>query len=98
MFSDVDKLMYGRHSAQDSKIIDNDFSGQLAGIRNDAVVANQTVMSDMRVGHNQTVVAYLGYSFGSRTPVHGSTLPDGRVIPDFYNGFFTSELQILRYC
>jgi hypothetical protein len=53
-------------------------------------------VGNVAVGHNQAVVAHLGFAPVYRTPVDGYKFADGAVVAYFHQCFFASVLQVLR--
>ena len=97
MFADMHKLMDCGHSSQNRKIVYDHFTRQLTGIGDDTIITDLTVMSDMGISHNQTIIPDFSNSLSSSAPINSHTFADSRIISDFYNGLFTSEFQILGY-
>ena len=95
MFADMHKLMDSGHSSQNRKIVYDHFTRQLTGIGDDTIITDLTVMSDMGISHNQTIIPDFSNSLSSSAPINSHTFADSRIISDFYNGLFTSEFQIL---
>lgn len=57
VFSQMAELMYERAAANHGKVVDNHLAGHLCGIRHNHVVADFTVVRDMRVCHNEATRA-----------------------------------------
>ena len=55
MCADVAELMHEAAPANHCEIIDLDFAGELRGVAYDDVVAYDTVVGDMAVGHDEAV-------------------------------------------
>ena len=96
MASDVYELMYGRHSTDNCKIIHHNLSGQLAGIGNNTIIPDFTIMCDMHISHDQTIIPDFSYSLSGRTSVYSSALPNRGIIANLDNRFFSSEFEVLR--
>ena len=53
-----DKLVYSRHAADDSTVLNDNMTGQLGAVGHDDVIAQLTIVSDVTVGHNEAIVPY----------------------------------------
>ena len=58
--ADTTELMYAGIGADVGAVCDEHVAGQGGGVGHDYVVANQTVMRHMRLGHEETIVADSG--------------------------------------
>src|SRR5438094_556183 len=54
-------------------------------------------MRNVRVRHQQTVVANAGFEFIFCTAVNGYTLANGSIVANFSSGFFSYKFQVLWY-
>src|SRR4249919_2723928 len=96
MLSYPDKLVNGTHAAKNGIVFNDHMSGNLGIITHHAVIAYNTVMSQMTIGLDQTIASY-----GSFFPVFGTAVyryefANGRIVSDEYIGIFSLEFQILR--
>ena len=66
--ADVAELVAEHRCTDDGEIIDNHFSGKFCGVADDASVADDTVVGDVHVLHEQVVRTHLGASLGGGTP------------------------------
>ena len=62
------------------------------------IVANNTIVSKMRISHQQTIIANNSFVFVFGAAVDGNTFADGCVIANFYCSFFSFKFQVLRNC
>ena len=62
------------------------------------IVANNTIVSKMRISHQQTIIANNSFVFVFGAAVDGNTFADGCVIANFYCSFFSFKFQVLWYC
>ena len=83
MFADMHKLMDSGHSSQNRKIVYDHFTRQLTGIGDDTIITDLTVMSDMGISHNQTIIPDFSNSLSSSAPINSHTFADSRIISDF---------------
>src|SRR5690606_3165847 len=90
------KLMHGYHTSQHHKITYGDVPRQGTVIRENAVIAHDTVVRDMAISLNQAIFADNGLPLVFRAAVYRHALADGCVIADFGGGFFAVKLQVLR--
>ena len=95
MFGDAGELVYQGSTADDGKVIYLHLSGNLGGIPDNDVVLQHTVVSHVRIGHDEAIVAYDRLAFGGCSAVDGDALAQGGVVSDLCGGDFTFELQIL---
>ena len=78
-------------------IVDDDVAGKRRRIGHDHVVPEDTIMSDVHLGHHETVIASPGQTAPTRgTAMDRNKLPDAVAPADFRFGSFACELQILR--
>src|SRR5438034_322391 len=78
-------------------IFDDHVARQGRRVRHDHVVAEKAIMSDVRLGHHETIVASLGQTASARgTAMDRNKLPDAVAPADFRFGSLARELQILR--
>ena len=85
------ELMNSSMTANDGEIIHDHLTCQGNGVYKDYAIANNTVVSNMNVGHNQAVTANHGFPVGRCASVYGYALPDGGIVPDLNSGIFTLE-------
>src|SRR5438445_259864 len=84
-------------SADVGAIFDNHVTRKRRSISHDHVVPENTIMSDVHLGHHETVVAGLGQTASAGgTAMDRNKLPDAVAPADFRFGGLARELQILR--
>src|ERR1041385_7809500 len=66
LLADTAKLMHTRISADVRAIFNTDVSGECGGVGHDDAIADDTVVRDVRLGHDQTVVAQAGQHASAR--------------------------------
>ena len=72
MAADPHKLMIGRQATKDSKIVDLDMTGQGRTVGHHNMVADNAVMGNVGVGHEQVVAANHGLPVsGFGAAMHG---------------------------
>src|ERR1700687_3721880 len=75
---------------------DRDVPPQGCGIGQDDVVADDAIVCNMRIGHDQRVTAYAGHSAAlDRTPVDGDKLANFVVVSDLETCWFTGVGEVL---
>lgn len=95
MSPDVGELVYEASAADDGVIVDDDFAGYLCRIGDNDVVADDTVVGDVRIGHDQAVAAYDGFTFGSGAAVHGDAFAQRGVVAYLRRGVFSLKFHVL---
>jgi hypothetical protein len=96
-FADTAKLVHTGVSANVGTIFNHNVARECSCICHDNAVADQTVVRDVRLGHNQTIVADLRQHTATRGPtMNGDEFPNVVSLPDSRFGGFTLVLQILR--
>ena len=64
-------------------------------VADDTVIADETVVRQVAVGHDETVLANPWWSSGPCCPVDGDKFADGGIVADLHGGLFP-VFQILR--
>jgi hypothetical protein len=78
-------------------VCDEHVAGQGGGIGHDYVIANQTVMRHMRLGHEKTIIANSGNATtAGSSPVHSDKFANARPPSDLCFSLLARELQVLR--
>lgn len=95
MRSDVAELVNQAATTNDSEVVDFHFTGKLACIADNNVVADDTIVSDVAVGHNETVAAYYCAALSRSTAVYGHTFAQYGVVADDSSCLLALEFQIL---
>src|SRR3546814_5994912 len=101
MRPDVHELMHGCKSAQDRPVTNGNVTGQGGGIAENHTVAQDAVVSDMCVGHDQAIHAHFRISKRLCSAIDGGTFAYGGTIANDHLAVFprseehTSELQSL---
>ena len=93
--SDVQELVEQTGGADDGTVIDDDLTGKLGGVADDASVANDAVVANVHVLHQQVTVAYNGLALRGGASADGDVLADGVVVANFTGGILALELQVL---
>ena len=94
--SDTAELVYAGISADIRAIIDDHVAGQGRGVGHDYVIAEQAIMGDVRLGHQETIVASFRYSAAAGgAAMNSHEFADAIPPPDFSFSRLACELQIL---
>jgi len=95
--ADPTELMYPGVGTDVGSVGDKHVAGQGGGIGHDYVIANQTVMRHMRLGHEKTILANSGNATTpGRAPVNSDKFANARAPSDFCFSLLARELQVLR--
>src|SRR2546423_8846044 len=95
--ADAAKLMHAGISPDVCAVFDAHVPGQGRCVGHDDVVANQTIMGDVRLGHDEAVITNFGdpaAAFGAAMNRH--KFADARTAANLSLSFLTREFQILR--
>jgi len=77
-------------------ILNNDVTRQCSGVRHDNVITQLAVVADMRISHEEIVIANPGRAAASgSSAVNVYILPEDIVISDCKKSLLTLEFQIL---
>src|SRR5882724_4133521 len=95
--ADAAELMHAGISPDVCAVFDAHMAGQGRRVSHNDVVANQTIMGDVRLGHQEAVIA----NFGDPAAAGGAAmnrhkLTDARAAANLSLSFLTREFQILR--
>src|SRR2546429_6571143 len=91
------ELMDARIGANVRAVSDDYVTGECGGIGHDHLIANQAIVRDMRLGHEEAIVPGLGDSAAARgAAMNCDQLADAIAPPNFSFSCFTGKLQILR--
>jgi hypothetical protein len=93
---DLYKLVHSAHAANDRPVANGHMTRNLGVIAGNAIVANETIMGKMAIGHDEAVLTDHRLVTILGAPVHGHELPYGSPIPNEYIRVFSLELQVLR--
>ena len=85
------------HPGQDHIVSNCDMAGKGTVIREDTVIPDYTIVRNMAIGHDQTIVTDNGLTAVYCASVDGHVFSYGGVIADFGSRLFVLELEILRY-
>src|SRR3546814_1508326 len=96
MRPDVHELMHGCKSAQDRPVTNGNVTGQGGGIAENHTVAQDAVVSDMCVGHDQAIHAHFRISKRLCSAIDGGTFAYGGTIANDHLAVFPFEFQVLR--
>jgi hypothetical protein len=91
------KLVRTGHTANDGVVAYFHMAGQLYRVGKYYVVAQDAVVRNMGISHQQAVAAYYSLHFILSAPVYRYTLTDGGIVPNLYNRFFAFKLQVLGH-
>ncbi len=95
MGADVAILMHQGETGQDRPIVNVHVASQCRVVDQDAMVADHTVMADVRIGHDQVVVTQGGFgTILHSATVNGHAFTDDVVITDYQACFFTLVLHV----
>src|SRR5581483_1151788 len=90
--------MDGRHPTDNRIVFNNDMTCQHRIVSHDHSIAYLTIMSNMAVSHDQTMIADpYDRTFITRS-VDGDELTDFTIFTDDNVGLFAFKLKILRFC
>ena len=95
--ADLHELMHTRHAADHDAVLDDCMPRQHRSIAHDDAVAEHTVVRNMCICHQQTVVADARLLTLACRAVHRRALTDRRAVADERIALFALELQILRH-
>src|SRR5215210_989376 len=85
-----------RDSRHNGAVLDRHMARELNDIRENDVVAHLTIVAEMNVGHQQTVLANGGLEGMRGTAIDRRVLTDDGTIADFDRCLLPGVLQILR--
>jgi hypothetical protein len=95
--SDSRELVHGRESADGGPLFDGDVSGECGGVGHDDVVADEAVVSDMCVGHDEAMTADLReLAAFDGAAMDGDVFADLVMVADLEASGFTFVGKILR--
>src|SRR5436190_2069988 len=88
--------MYSGIGANVCPVCDQHMTGEGRGVGHDYVVANQTVMRYVRLGHEETIITNTGNAAATcGAPVNGDEFADASSAPDFCLSLLSCEFEIL---
>src|SRR5690554_3105231 len=96
MISDIPELLNGYHSRQNYVVSDCSMSGKSSSVRKNAVISYNTIVSNMAISHNPTIISDYGFHSIGCTSVDGYTFANRGSVSDNSNCFFVLEFHILR--
>src|SRR5690348_13975472 len=97
LFADAAKLMNAGVSADVRAVFDNDVPRERRGVGHDDAVADETVVRDVRLGHDQAVVADAReHAAAGGAAMNGDKLANLVAGADARFGWLTFVLEILR--
>ena len=79
-------------------VVDNDFSGKLGGVADDATVAYLAVVGYVHVLHEEVAIAYHGLALAGSASTDSDILADAIVVADDAKCFLATELEVLGLC
>ena len=92
---DAAELVHGCQAADNGPVFHDDMACQGSHIRHDHVVAHDTVVGDMGIGHHQYIVADTGLVAFPAGTAHGNTFAEHAPVADNGITAFPFKLQIL---
>ena len=97
MAAETAELVHAAEGPHGGVVLDDHVPGQRGGVAEDEVVAQDTVVGDVHVGHQQVVVPDLSERPAARgAAVDGDELADAVVVADDDLAVLATELQVLR--
>ena len=94
--TDAAELVNQNGSGNDGKVIDNDLAGEFRRVADDATVANNAVVGDVHIFHQQVVGTHQSNPFRGRSTRNRYVFADGIVVTNLTSRNFTFEFQVLR--
>jgi len=95
MTANPDELMNRDDSSDHGKVFNGYMARHIDRIGENDIVSEDTVMSDMHVGHEHAILAHACLSTLTRATIQGAEFADARSISDVQIGTLTLEFQIL---
>jgi hypothetical protein len=95
MLPEVYELVNGAHAADDGIIANHHMTGHLGIVTENTVIANNAVVRNVAVSHDQAVVSHLCGPTVAAAAVNGHKFTDGRIVSNLYRGFFAFIFQVL---
>ncbi|MNV90717.1 hypothetical protein D3C71_1851270 [compost metagenome] len=90
------KLMNRHQSGQNHIVSNGNMPSKGCAVRKDTMIANLTVMRDVRISLDQAIAANHRLPFIFCTSVDGHTLSDRRIIADLSGSHLSRKFQVLR--
>src|SRR5947208_2058137 len=91
------KMVYRAKRANRRPFFDDYMASQSCGVGQNNVIADYAIMRDMRVGHDERVIANAGQASAlCRAAIDGDKFADGVVVADFKARRFAFVTQVLR--
>ena len=95
--TDANKMVHRTKRAHSSPFFHDDMASQSCGVGEDNVVADYAIVRNMRVGHDERVIADAGEaSTLCGAAIDGDKFADGVVVADFKARRFAFVTQVLR--
>src|SRR5690606_4653286 len=88
--------MNGNKPGQNYIITNGNMAGECCTIRKNTIITHNTVVGNMAVSLDQTVLSNYSFPAVFCTAVNGYAFADGGIITNFGSSLFTRKLQILR--
>src|SRR6266496_2528272 len=95
MLTNIYKLMYGTHAAKNCPITNRYMPRYLCVVTHDAIITNNTVVSQMAISHEKTIFTNNRFFFYSGATIHCYKFSDSSIVTYNYYGIFTLVFQIL---
>ena len=93
----MQELVEQARCRDDGAVINDDLSGKFRGVADDAAVADDTVMTDMHVLHQQIAIANHGLALRCCAAADGDVLANGVVVTYLAGRHLALELQVLGF-
>jgi hypothetical protein len=92
------ELMHPGESTDGRVVLDNDVSGQRGCVGQDDVIAQDTIMSDMTIDHEEIMIPNQGAAPAlDGSAVHRDVFSEYVAVPDNQFGMFSFVFEILRW-
>src|SRR5687767_14144359 len=89
------KLMYCRKPTNAGVVLNIYMPCYLHSIRNNNIVSNTYVMSEVHISHNHAIATYYRFVSVYCTTVNGNTFTNGGILTNAHNRFFSIKFKIL---
>ena len=89
------ELVHEHAGAQDGAVINHYLTGYLGAVANDAVAADNAVVSHVHVLHEEVVASHHCLALGGGTAVDGHVLAYAVVVTYLGCGILATELEVL---
>src|SRR3954453_6940506 len=87
MLPDANKLVYSTNAAYDRPIAYHYMSGHLSAVAENAIISNDTIMSNVTVSHDKTVAAHFCFDPVSSAAMNSHKFTNDCVISNLNKSF-----------